>query len=334
MIEIDGLAFRYPGAHESALEHIGLTVPEGSVTVVAGESGSGKTTLLRLIAGFQVPSAGTIRIAGVPMSEAGRVVVPEERHVGVVFQDFALFPHLTVERNVEFGITRLSREARRRRVAECIDLLGITGLAARYPHELSGGQAQRVAIARALAPSPRIIVMDEPFNNLNVALRHELVPVVARVLRATGITSIVVTHDPHEAYELADEMILLKDGRIEQIGPPRELYESPQTRYVAHFFGPVNEIAVDSGLGRALAHERLPMIDNTTMIVRPERVSVTEIGAGITEAVVHDVRFAGDHLIAELSGDWDGLLRAHITHAELAPGARVGVAVDRLVPTH
>ncbi|MFW6293838.1 MAG: ABC transporter ATP-binding protein, partial [Spirochaetota bacterium] len=312
MIEIENLMFRYPGADEYALERIGLSVPEGSVTVVAGESGSGKTTLLRLIAGFQVPDAGTIRIAGVPMSEAGRVVVPEERHVGVVFQDFALFPHLTVERNVEFGIARLPREVRRRRVAECIELLGIGRLSGRYPHELSGGQAQRVAIARALAPSPRIIVMDEPFNNLNVALRHELVPVVARVLRATGITSIIVTHDPHEAYELADEMVLLKDGRIEQIGAPRALYESPQTRYVAHFFGPVNEIAADSVLGRVLAHERLPTIGDDTIIVRPERLSVTEEGAGIVEATVEDVRFAGDHLIAELSGDWEGLLRAHV----------------------
>ncbi len=333
MIEIEDLTFRYPGANESALERIGLSVPGGSVTVIAGESGSGKTTLLRLIAGFQVPDAGSIRIAGVSMSESGRVVVPEERHVGVVFQDFALFPHLTVERNVEFGIARLPRQARRKRVAECIDLLGIGRLAARYPHELSGGQAQRVAIARALAPSPRIIVMDEPFNNLNVALRHELVPVVARVLRTTGITSIIVTHDPHEAYELADEMVLLKDGRIEQIGTPRDLYENPRTRYVAHFFGPVNEIALDSPLGRALARLKLPMIDDGTCILRPERLSVTEVGAGLVEATVEDMRFAGDHLIAELSGDWDGLLRAHVAQA-VGPGARVGVAVDRLVPVH
>jgi len=334
MIDIEDLTFRYPGAHESALERIGLTVPEGSVTVVAGESGSGKTTLLRLIAGFQVPNAGTISIAGVPMSEVGRIVVPEERHVGVVFQDFALFPHLTVERNVEFGIARLPREARGRRVAECLDLLGIGRLAARYPHELSGGQAQRVAIARALAPSPRIIVMDEPFNNLNVALRHELVPLVAQVLRATGITSIVVTHDPHEAYELADEMVLMKDGRIEQLGTPRELYESPRTRYVAHFFGPVNEIALDSALGRALAHERLPIIDDDTIIVRPELLRVTEIGSGVADAVVEDLRFAGDHLIAELGGDWEGLLRAHVMRGELGVGARVGIGLDRLVPVH
>jgi len=328
MIEISDLSYRYPGGEHAALDAVSVSASEGSVTVVAGESGSGKTTLLRLVAGFQAPESGTIRIGGATMSESGRIVVPEERQVGVVFQDFALFPHLTVERNVAFGIARRSREERARRVRECLELLGIGHLAARYPHELSGGQAQRVAIARAIAPAPRVIAMDEPFNNLNVALRHELVPVVARVLRATGITAIVVTHDPHEAYELADRMILLKDGRVEQTGRPSDLYEAPATRYVAHFFGPVNEVPLGSPLGARIAGHGLPRIAGDTIVLRPERISLCDRGYAVAEAVVDEVRFAGDHLIVELTGEWEGRLRAHLAKTEVSVGARVGLSID------
>lgn len=328
MIDIRGLSFSYPGSGEPALTDVDLRVPEGSVTVVAGESGSGKTTLLRLVAGFQAPTAGSITIADETVSVAGRIVPPEGRHVGVVFQDFALFPHRTVEQNVEFGIVHRPRGARTARVRECLELLGIAHLAARYPHELSGGQAQRVAIARSLAPSPRIIVMDEPFNNLNVALRHELVPLVADVLRSTGITAIVVTHDPHEAYELADQMVLLKDGRVEQSGRPEQLYETPDTRYVAHFFGPVNEVRADSPLGRRLAALRLPVTEDGTLVLRPERIAVRAPGEGFAEATVDRVRFAGDHLVVELRGEWHGLMRAHIAKTRLAPGSRVGLSLD------
>ena len=335
MIAISNLGYTYPGTSDAALAGVDLQVAEGSVTVVAGESGSGKTTLLRLVAGFLVPTEGVIAIAGARVSEAGRIVAPEDRHVGVVFQDFALFPHLTVEANVAFGIPRHRRE-RRGRVIECLELLGISHLAARYPHELSGGQAQRVAVARSLAPSPRIIVMDEPFNNLNVALRHELVPVVAEVLRSTGITSIVVTHDPHEAYELADQMILLKDGRLEQGGTARELYEEPTTRYVAHFFGPVNEIDPESALGAAL-RARVPGTEHGTLVVRPEQIALTAPGDGAVTATVKGVRFAGDHLVVELVGDWPGTLRAHVEKTDVAVNSSVGIRVGmtrtpRLVP--
>lgn len=335
MIAISNLGYAYPGTSSAALTGIDLHVPQGSVTVVAGESGSGKTTLLRLVAGFLVPREGAIRIGDTLVSEAGRIVAPEERQVGVVFQDFALFPHLTVHANVAFGLPRRPQRDQRARVDECLELLGVRHLAGRFPHELSGGQAQRVAVARSLAPSPRIIVMDEPFNNLNVALRHELVPVVAEVLRSTGITTIVVTHDPHEAYELADHMVLLKDGKLEQSGTPRELYEEPTTRYVAHFFGPVNEIAPDtplatalrSGPGGSASSIALPATEHGTLVLRPEQITLTDPGNGIAAATVRSIRFAGDHLVAELVGDWPGALRAHVEKRELAVGSRVGITV-------
>ena len=339
MIAIENLGFTYPRAKTAALKDFSLAVPEGSVAVVAGESGSGKTTLLRLIAGFLLPDSGTIAIGERRVSDTKSIVAPEDRAVGVVFQDFALFPHLTVEQNVEFGIRRLGRRARGARVAECLDLLGIGDLAQRYPHELSGGQAQRTALARTLAPSPRVIVMDEPFNNLNVALRHELVPLVGHVLRSTGTTAVVVTHDPHEAFELADQMALLKDGRLEQIGTARELYEEPATRYVAHFFGPVNELDPAGVLARSLtaavAGQRgagddpvpLPKTQEGSLVLRPEQIALVDEGAGQVDASVEAVRFAGEHLVVELAGQWSGLLRAHVEKGDVAIGSRVGVSI-------
>lgn len=330
MVTLKGLSYRYPGSRSEALGGVDLSAPAGSVTVVAGESGSGKTTLLRLLAGFVAPDDGTIDIGGERVSEPGRVVAPEERGVGVVFQEFALFPHLTVEQNVAFGLTGSARSRspdRDARVRECVGMLGIEALLERYPHELSGGQAQRVAIARALAPRPRILVMDEPFNNLNVALRHELVPLVAEVLRSTGITAVVVTHDPQEAYELADRMVLLKDGAVEQEGTAAELYHFPRTRYVAHFFGPVNEVPLDSPLARALASHELPVTDADTLVVRPETISLVAPGEGIAEATVADARFAGPHTIVELEGSWEGTLRAHVPGPPPSPGETVGVGI-------
>lgn len=332
MITLKGLSYRYPGSHADALRAVDLSAPAGSITVAAGESGSGKTTLLRLLAGFIAPEDGTIDVGGRRVSEPGRAVAPEERGVGVVFQEFALFPHLTVGQNVAFGLNRTEPRARTARIRECLAMLGIEPLLGRYPHELSGGQAQRVAIARALAPAPRILVMDEPFNNLNVALRHELVPLVADVLRATGITAVVVTHDPQEAYELADRMVLLKDGAVEQEGTASELYHLPRTRYVAHFFGPVNEIPLESPLARALAPLELPVTDEGTLVVRPESISLVEPGGGIADATVVETRFAGPHSIVELRGTWEGTLRAHVAgrapRVDEAMGVRIGVTTQ------
>ena len=327
MITLKGLSYRYPGSRTEALRAVDLAASSGSVTVVAGESGSGKTTLLRLLAGFVAPERGTIDIGDQRVSEPGRAVAPEERGVGVVFQEFALFPHLTVEQNVSFGLHGAGKAQRAERVRECVAMLGIEALKERYPHELSGGQAQRVAIARALAPAPRILVMDEPFNNLNVALRHELVPLVADVLRSTGITAVVVTHDPQEAYELADRMVLLKDGAVEQEGTASELYHLPRTRYVAHFFGPVNEVPLDSPLADALAPLELPVTDAGTLVVRPETIALVEPGRGAATATVAEARFAGPHTIVELRGAWDGTLRAHVAAPAPPVGATVGLRI-------
>jgi iron(III) transport system ATP-binding protein len=220
-----------------AVDGLSLTVTEGEIVALLGPSGCGKTTTLRLIAGFEVPDAGTVTIRGALMAGPGRMVAPEERGVGIVFQDYALFPHLTVADNVAFGLQRLPRASRRERVARILDTVGLADLARRYPHELSGGQQQRVAVARALAPSPALMLLDEPFSNLDADLRTQMRDEVERVLRATGTTAIFVTHDQEEAFTLADRVGVLNRGRIEQIASPEDVYHRPATRFVAEFVG-------------------------------------------------------------------------------------------------
>jgi iron(III) transport system ATP-binding protein len=221
-----------------AVDRLSLALEPGRILALLGPSGCGKTTTLRLIAGFEAPEEGRITIGGRVVAEAGSIdVPPEERGVGVVFQDYALFPHLTIEANVAFGLDRRSRDERRARVADVLALVELSGFARRYPHELSGGQQQRVAVARALAPSPAVLLLDEPFSNLDADLRSQMRDEVERVLRATGTTAVFVTHDQEEAFTIADEVGVLSHGRLEQIGSPETIYHRPATPFIAAFVG-------------------------------------------------------------------------------------------------
>jgi iron(III) transport system ATP-binding protein len=229
---------RYGADGPAAVDALTLAVERGQILALLGPSGCGKTTTLRLIAGFETPDAGEVRLGGRIMAAAGRShVPPEERSVGVVFQDYALFPHLTVEDNVAFGLHREPRPARRDRTRAVLDLVGLTDLAARYPHELSGGQQQRVAIARALAPAPALILLDEPFSNLDADLRSQMRDEVEKVLRAAATTAVFVTHDQEEAFTIADVVGVLNRGGLEQLAAPETLYHRPATPFVAEFVG-------------------------------------------------------------------------------------------------
>jgi iron(III) transport system ATP-binding protein len=219
------------------LKDFSLTLNRGDIACLLGPSGCGKTTALRCIAGFEPVSGGEIALNGETASRVGFTLAPEKRRIGMVFQDYALFPHLTASENVAFGLRSVSREERTARVSELLATVGLAQVARKYPHELSGGQQQRVALARALAPKPDLLLMDEPFSNLDVDLRERLSQEVREILKAQNATAILVTHDQHEAFALADDVGIMQDGVIVQWDSPYNLYHKPATRFVADFVG-------------------------------------------------------------------------------------------------
>ena len=300
LVHLEHVTKRFGADRPPATDGLSFTVESGRILALLGPSGCGKTTTLRLIAGFETPDQGRIAIAGRTVADADRGihVEPEARGVGVVFQDYALFPHLTIAQNVGFGLERTSRSERRARVAQVLDLVSLTDFAERYPHELSGGQQQRVAVARALAPAPTLILLDEPFSNLDADLRAQMRDEVEKILRATGTTAIFVTHDQEEAFTIADQVGVLDQGRLEQVGAPEVIYHNPATPFVAEFVGAadflpglvsregiVTEIGVFGNLnGRALG-------SRVRVMIRPDDVTFVPDAAG--EAVIVRRYFRG-----------------------------------------
>ena len=259
-LELSQLSVRYAGAPRPAVDHVSCGLTRGSIGVLIGPSGCGKTTLLRAIAGLERVSDGEIRISGEVVGSAQRHVASEHRRIGMVFQDYALFPHLDVGRNVGFGLDRLPRAEREARVAEVLALVGLPGTERRMPHELSGGQQQRVALARALAPKPELLLLDEPFSNLDVDLRERPAHEIRGILKEAGATALFVTHDQLEAFAIGDVIGVMHEGRLHQWDDAYSLYHRPATRFVADFIGhgvftPAtlrevdNKIVVDTPLG-------------------------------------------------------------------------------------
>jgi iron(III) transport system ATP-binding protein len=232
-LALGGLRLGY-GA-KTVVEHLALDLPQGTLGCLLGPSGCGKTTVLRAVAGFEPVLGGEIRLDGQVVSSTSVHVPPEQRRIGMVFQDHALFPHLTVAANVGFGLRGHPNPAKR--VAEMLDTVGLGHTAQRYPHELSGGQQQRVALARALAPSPRLMLLDEPFSSLDIELRERLGAELRSLLKAAGTTALLVTHDQHEAFAIADEIGVMHQGRIQQWASAYQLYHEPANRFVADFVG-------------------------------------------------------------------------------------------------
>ena len=235
LLEIRAIRVAYDGM--DAVADVSFSLEAGQIGCLLGPSGCGKTTALRAVAGFEPLLAGEIRLDGEVISRAGATRAPEKRRVGMVFQDYALFPHLDVMRNVGFGLGALPAAQRDARVAELLRMTGLAAYARRYPHELSGGQQQRVALARALAPRPELLLLDEPFSNLDTALRERLSLELREILKNSGTTAILVTHDQHEAFAIADVIGLMNRGRIEQWDSAYSLYHRPANRFVADFIG-------------------------------------------------------------------------------------------------
>ncbi|WBY03701.1 ABC transporter ATP-binding protein [Ramlibacter tataouinensis] len=236
-VELSRLSVHYSGQARPAVDEVSLGLPEGSIGVLIGPSGCGKTTLLRAVAGLERASAGEVRLSGEVVESPGLHRPPETRRIGMVFQDYALFPHLDVGQNVGFGLGKLPRGERAARVAEVLALVGLAGSERRMPHELSGGQQQRVALARALAPRPQLLLLDEPFSNLDVELRERLAHEIRAILKAARTTALFVTHDQLEAFAIGDTIGVMHQGKLHQWDDAYTLYHRPATRFVADFIG-------------------------------------------------------------------------------------------------
>ena len=236
-LTLSELQVSYPGRHAAAVQGVSFGLRVGDIGVLIGPSGCGKTTLLRAVAGLEPLSGGSISLDGQVVSSPHRALAPEARQIGMVFQDYALFPHLDVQGNVGFGINHLPRAERASRVDEMLTLVGLAGQQSRFAHELSGGQQQRVALARALAPKPRLLLLDEPFSNLDVDLRERLAHEVRSILKAANTTALFVTHDQLEAFAIGDQIGVMQQGRLHQWDDAYTLYHRPASRFVAEFIG-------------------------------------------------------------------------------------------------
>ncbi|ODS92049.1 MAG: hypothetical protein ABS45_08110 [Comamonas sp. SCN 65-56] len=287
------------------LRGVDLQLASGSVLALLGPSGCGKTTLLRLIAGFEPVDAGSITFGTTVVASPSRFVPPERRSIGYVPQEGALFPHLTVQENIRYGLARGSDW--HQRLHEVLALTGLTGLGERYPHELSGGQQQRVALARALAPKPALMLLDEPFNALDLDLRHNLCEEVVQILRGTGATTILVTHDPVEAFSTADQVAVMQNGHIRQGASPETVYWCPADATVARLTGATiflpgeaNGASVHCALGRLPLHEAAGALQGAVQVMlRPEQVCWSDAQDGVAAQVLHR-SFRGDHTVVSL----------------------------------
>jgi iron(III) transport system ATP-binding protein len=326
-VRVEGVEKSFGGVR--AVAGVDLELGEGELVSVLGPSGCGKTTLLRLIAGFEAPDAGTVTVAGERVAGNGAWVPPERRRIGMVFQDYALFPHLTVEANVAFGLLRRGRDERERLTRRTLELVGLQHKADRYAHELSGGERQRVALARSLAPEPAVVLLDEPFSSLDATLRADLRREVELILREAGATALLVTHDQEEALALGDRLAVMRAGELMQVGRPEDVYARPAGRWTAQFVGDVNVLsgpADGSSVRTELGTIDLPAPASGTVhvAVRPEQFEVDAVQAPNAEVV--DREFRGHDALYRLRHEGGRMLLVQLPSVELFEvGAQVHV---------
>jgi putative spermidine/putrescine transport system ATP-binding protein len=327
----------------AAVEDFNLSVEAGEFVSFLGPSGCGKTTTLRMIAGFEQPTSGGIRLNGADITYAR----PNQRNVGMVFQSYALFPNMTVAQNVGFGLKlkKVDKSAVRSKVEELLGLIHMDDKGQNYPHELSGGQQQRVALARALAISPQVLLLDEPLSALDAKIRDELRNEIKRIQRQLSITTIYVTHDQEEAMALSDRVVVMSKGVMEQVGPPFQIYNFPETAFVASFVGKLNRIdgnVVDSGLGtvrsgvvslRTTSEFQAPSGAAVTLMVRPEELELGESEENQVQGVVESINFLGAIVRVRLDTP-TGQLTADLFNERLLKLPEVGDTVTMSFPAH
>ncbi len=335
LLELHNITAGYAG--QATVFDLNLRVREGALVCLLGPSGCGKSTILRAIAGLEPIMGGEILLDGRPLSRPGHGLAPEKRQVGMVFQDYALFPHMNVSQNVAFGLRSLNGQARTRAVKELLEMVGLGGFGDRFPHELSGGQQQRVALARALAAKPRLILMDEPFSNLDVELRERLSQEVRQILKAQNITGILVTHDQSEAFAVSDMIAVLREGRLQQWDTAYNLYHDPANRFVADFIGQgvflkghlsePDTVQTELGTIRGDRAYDLPLGSLLDVLVRPDDILPDEHGA--LRARVISKNFQGPETIYTLQlATGARLLSSFPSHFDFPAGEEVGIRAD------
>ena len=340
LLEVEDIHCRYDA--DSVVSGASFQMDRGDLACLLGPSGCGKTTVLRAIAGFQRLTRGVITLDGVEISRPGFELSPDRRNMGMVFQDHALFPHMNVTRNVAAGLFRLPVAEQRRITSEMLERVGLTDHASKYPHELSGGQQQRVALARALAPNPGLLLMDEPFSNLDVDLRDRLGQEVRELLREMGTTCVMVTHDQQDAFNFSDHVGVMREGRIEQWDNPYNLYHEPASEFVARFIGDgvflkgtiAENATVDTELGRLKGDlvTDLPVGTAVDVLVRPDDV-VHDDNSERTAKIVKRA-FRGESYLYTLAlPSGNKLLSLVPSHHDHAIGESLGItmAIDHLV---
>ena len=342
-LEVSQLGVHYSGRHQPAVDGVSFKLKAGEIGVLIGPSGCGKTTLLRAVAGLEHANAGSITLGGELVSSPSLHVAAEARRIGMVFQDYALFPHLDVARNVGFGIAKLPAAHRARRVADALALVGLPDAGKRFPHELSGGQQQRVALARALAPEPRLLLLDEPFSNLDVDLRERLAHEVRAILKAAGATALFVTHDQLEAFVIGEQIGVMHQGHLHQWDAAYALYHRPATRFVADFIGhgvfaPAHivqhggEVVVQTALGDLADLEECPLPDAypgglCDVLLRADDI-VHDDNAPVKAQIMRKA-FRGSEFLYTLRLASGQALMAHVpSHHDHALGEWIGIRAD------
>ena len=335
-LEVKSVRVDFPG--KTAVENIDLQLEEGRIGSLLGPSGCGKSTLLRVIAGFQQPRSGEVLLHGKQVSSADHMMPPEKRNLGMVFQDFALFPHLTVEDNVAFGLRNRNRFDRKERVFEMLELIDLKELARRYPHQLSGGQQQRIALARALAPRPEILLLDEPFSSLDVELREQLAREVRSILKQLGTTAILVTHDQLEAFALADEIGVMHEGKLHQWDSPHNIYHHPKNHTVANFIGQGvmlpgivregHKIDTNIGILDSWPRDNVAIGDQVDVLIRPDDI-IHDDESPLRAKIIEKVFRGAEYLYSLEVPSGDRLLCLAPSHHNHKIGEAIGFMLDK-----
>ena len=341
VLELDDVTKDY--GPECAVEELSLSVKDGELLTMLGPSGCGKTTTLRMIAGLEQPSSGSIRIEGETVADSDGFDQPEERDVGIVFQDYALFPHLNVEENIAFGLAEATDREIDERVTELLELVDLSKHREKMPSQLSGGQQQRVALARSLAPEPDVLLLDEPFSNLDVRLRVEMREEVRKILKRAGVTAISVTHDQEEALSISDRVAIMNDGTIEQAGDPAEVFENPESRFVASFLGQASFLSarvagedIETGMGTFDTNRLNGPVEayngaTVDVLVRPDDLRAIPTAESTADGYVTQRQYNGPSFVYRVklhSGDVVHCLHNHSESFEPGEPVEVDLTAD------